>query len=113
MEDGMHASQVMLTVKPGKRCEVINCTEGVLLPALSKQKGFVDFVGLVVETSQDDLVGLHFWTSQSDEEAFRASPEFQNFMKMLMPLLERMDVYSYDVGRSTFHKINKGAAAYA
>jgi heme-degrading monooxygenase HmoA len=106
----MYARLMMLTVKPGKRHEAITHTENVLLPLLSKQKGFVDFVGLDVETSQDDLAGLFFWATKNDSEAFAASPQFKQFMEKAMPLLERIDAYSYNVGASTFHKISKGVA---
>ncbi len=105
----MHGDLCMLAVKPGKRDEVINVTME-FLSLSSKFSGFVDFIGLVADTSQDDVAGLWLFTNKSDADAFRATPEFKKFLEQLMPLLERIDVYGYQVGHTNFYKVAKGKA---
>lgn len=107
----MFARFAEANAKPGKRPEITNILTHELLPLLRRQQGFVDVVGLAADTNGDDGAGLTFWSSRHDAETFYESAEYKKVMDRVKPLTTQINVRTFTVETSTFHKIAAGKAA--
>lgn len=107
----MFARLVEAKDKAGKRNEIIAILENELQPALKKQQGFVDFVGLGSDASPEEGITLSFWATKADAERFYVTHEFKSILDRITPLVERMTVRTFNVEASTFHKVVAGAKA--
>ncbi len=107
----MFARLVEATSKPGKKTEVINILTNDLQPLLKKQQGFVDAVGLTGDVTPEEGATLTFWATKSDAERFYGTPEFMAIMGRIKPLLKEMNIHTFNVETSTFHKSAAGRAA--
>ncbi len=107
----MFARLVQATAKPGKKDEVRTILANEVTPLLQQQPGFVDAVGLTGEPNPQEGATLTFWKTKSDAETFYKAPEFTKLLARIQPLLEGMDIHTFNVETSTFHKIAAGKAA--
>jgi heme-degrading monooxygenase HmoA len=107
----MFARLVDATAKPGKKDEIFTILTSELAPLLKKQQGFVDAVGLIGDTNLQEGATLTFWRAKTDAETFYKTPEFTKIMERITPLVEHMNIRTFNVETSTFHKIAAGKAA--
>ncbi len=107
----MFARLVDATAKPGKKDEIFTILTNELAPLLKKQQGFVDAVGLTGDPNPQEGATLTFWMTKNDAETFYKTSEYTNIMERIKPLLEGMNIRTYNVETSTFHKIAAGEAA--
>ncbi len=108
----MFARVVEAPAKPGKRQEIVTILTNDLQPALKRQPGFVDFVGLTRDISPEDGMTITFWTTRADADRFYNSQEFKSkILDRITPLVEHMAVRAFNVEASTFHKVAAVTAA--
>ncbi len=107
----MFARLVQATAKPGKKDEVRTILENEVTPLLQKQPGFVDAVGLTGDLNPQEGAMLTFWKTKNDAETFYKTPAFTKLLDRMKPLFEQMDIHTFTVEASTFHKIAAGKAA--
>jgi heme-degrading monooxygenase HmoA len=107
----MFARLVEATAKPGKRNEIKAILTNELEPALKKQKGFVDAVGLASDTRPEDGITLTFWATKEDAERFYGTTEYRSKFDRITPLVENMTIRTFNVEASTFHKVTTVMAA--
>jgi heme-degrading monooxygenase HmoA len=108
----MFARLVEAPAKPGKKSEIVAILANELEPALKKQSGFVDFIGLASDTSPEEGITLTFWATKNDAERFYGTQEFKSkILDRITPLVENMTIRTFNVEVSTFHKVAAVKAA--
>jgi len=107
----MFARLIEATAKPGKKDEIVTILTNELLPVLKKQPAFVDVIGLSGDTAHDEGATLTFWKTKNEAETFYKTPEFTKIMDRITPLVERMNIRTFNVEISTMHKIAAAKAA--
>ena len=106
----MFARHVSMRLKPNTLVEFNRTIENEVIPLLQKQKGFRDEVVLTIPGGTE-AVGISFWDQKENAEAYNREnyPEVQ---KLLAKVVEGTpQVQTYEVSRSTFHKITARATA--
>ncbi len=106
----MFARHVSMRLKPNTLAEFNRTIENEVIPLLQKQKGFRDEVVLTIP-GETETVGISFWDQKENAEAYNREiyPEVQ---KLLAKVIEGTpQVQTYEVSRSTFHKIAARATA--
>jgi heme-degrading monooxygenase HmoA len=107
----MFARLVEATAKPGKKDDIFTILSNELLPVLKRQPAFVDTIGLSGDTAPQEGATLTLWKTKNDAETFYKTPEFTKLMDRITPLVERMNIRTFNVEVSTTHKIAAGKAA--
>jgi len=107
----MFARLVEATAKPGKKDEIVTILTNELLPVLKRQPAFVDAIGLSGDTVPEEGATLVFWKTKNEAETFYKAPEFTKIMDRITPLVERMNIRTFNVEISTTHKIAAAKAA--
>ncbi len=107
----MFARLVEATEKPGKKDEIFAILTNELLPLLKRQPGFVDTVGLSGDTNPREGATLTFWNTKNDADTFYKTAEFTAIFDRIKPLVEGMNIRTFNVETSTFHKIAAAKAA--
>jgi heme-degrading monooxygenase HmoA len=100
----MFARSVTIRLKPNSVAEFNRTFEKDILPRLQKQKGFRDGISLVASNGSE-VVGISLWDQREDAEAYNRTtyPEVQ---KLVAKVSEgTLQVQTYEVGSSTFHKV--------
>lgn len=67
----MFARFLELTVKPGKKPELIKALKNEILPIVSKCEGFVEMIPLDVEAETTRFYVMSLWHEKHDAEQFR------------------------------------------
>src|SRR5216683_381074 len=109
-EVDMFARHVSMRLKPNALAEFNRTIENEVIPLLQKQQGFRDEV-VLTNPSGTESVGISFWDQKENAEAYNREifPEVQ---KLLTKVIEGTpQVQTYEVSRSTFHKITARATA--
>ena len=107
----MFARLIEATAKPGKKDEIVTILTNELLPVLKRQPAFVDVIGLSGDTAHDEGATLTFWKTKNEAETFYKTLEFTKIMDRITPLVERMNIRTFNVDISTMHKIAAAKAA--
>ena len=105
----MFARKVHMHLKPNSVVEFTQRLEKDILPLLRKQKGFQDEITFVAQGGREAF-GISVWDKAENAEAYNRGtyPEVTKFLAMVVE--GTLEVETYDVASSTFHKI---AAAVA
>src|SRR5216117_4247340 len=106
----MYAHRVSVHLKPNSTAAFTQRLEQQVIPMLRKQKGFQDEITFVGSTGTEAF-GVSLWDNKESADAYNRGP-YAEVSKILAKLVDgtpRVD--TYEVSRSTFHKI--GAAALA
>jgi len=109
-EVDMFARHVSMRLKPNTLAEFNRTIENEVIPLLQKQKGFRDEVVLTIPGGTE-AVGISFWDQKENAEAYHREiyPEVQ---KLLAKVIEGTpQVQTYEVSRSTIHKVTARATA--
>jgi heme-degrading monooxygenase HmoA len=107
----MFTRVVSMTCKPGQAKQACNSIKDIALPILRKQKGFLDEIVLVSSTDPNEVLGLSFWNSREDAEAYHRE-QFPKIRERLEDALATAPIVeTYDVDISTAHRITAGKAA--
>jgi hypothetical protein len=106
----MFARKVYMHLKPNSSTQFTNSLETQVLPLLRKQKGFLDEITFV-NLTRSEAFGISLWDKAENAEAYnRAS--YPEVTKMLASVVEGpVQVETFDVTNSTFHKIAAAVAA--
>ena len=106
----MFTRMVECTIKLEQKEEFNNAVAAKVLPALSRQPGFVDVIGFTSDDRADHAYVLTFWKSKADAERFypHASPETELLEPLLLnpPVVEALYVTT-----SALHRVAAGRAA--
>ncbi len=106
----MFARSVSFHLKPGRATEFTQTLEKDVIPALRKQKGFVDEIAFVAPGGAD-AVGISVWDLKENAEAY-ARDGYAAVLKGLEPVVTGTpQVQTYEVSNSTFHKIGARVTA--
>ena len=106
----MFARHVSISLKPNLLAEFNRTIENEVIPLLQKQKGFKDEV-VLTNAEGTETVGISFWDQKENAEAYNREiyPQVQ---RLLAKVIEGTpQVQTYEVSRSTFHKIASRATA--
>lgn len=101
----MFARVLELTCKPNKRVEVVGILTNELLPLLKKQTGFVDALGFSSDVDLVHGITIGVWNSKHEAEHFYATPQYKAVMDRIKPLVEKLNIQTFDVVSSTIHTI--------
>ena len=83
------AQHVKVTVKPGKRDELIQQLQQLSAEVLTRASGCIYY--LISTTEEPDVVWIsELWTSKEAKDAVAMKPESAKAMKELMPLVASM-----------------------
>ena len=100
----MFARIVSMRLRPNTAAEFIQTIKKKILPILRKQKGFRDEITFVAP-SRTEAVGISFWDTKEQADAYDNGRGYADLLKQLTNLLEgTLRVRSYDVADSTAHK---------
>jgi hypothetical protein len=96
-------------LKPHSVAEFTQRLEKDVLPLLRKQKGFQDEITFVGQSGREAF-GISVWDKAEDAEAYNRAT-YPQVAKILASVIDgSLQVETFDVANSTFHKI---AAAVA
>jgi quinol monooxygenase YgiN len=102
----MFARVAEVTAKPGQASNVSQATRERLIPMLKQQPGFIDTLGLNSDTDSNHFVGITLWKSKEEAEKALASPQGQQFLQFIKPLLQSEPVFrTFNVETSTMHNL--------
>lgn len=68
----MYARHVTYHAEPGNRERVMDIVEGVMMPAIRQEIGFIDIL-LLIDESNNEYVGVSRWQTRGDAEAATTS----------------------------------------
>jgi hypothetical protein len=106
----MFARRVYMHLKPNSVAEFTQRLEKDILPLLRKQKGFQDEITFVGQGGRDAFA-ISLWDKAEDAEAYNRGT-YPEIAKTLATLVQgTLQVETFDVANSTFHKIAAAAAA--
>jgi hypothetical protein len=106
----MFAGHVCMRLKPNSLAEFNRTIENEVIPQLRKQRGFRDGV-VLTNPGGMETVGISFWDQKENAEAYNRET-FPEVQKLLAKVIEGTpQVQTYEVSRSTFHKIAARATA--
>jgi hypothetical protein len=105
----MFARRVYMHLKPNSVPEFTQRLEKDVLPLLRKQKGFQDEITFVGQSGREAFA-ISLWDKAENAEAYSREiyPEVTKFLATVVE--GALQVETYDVANSTFHKV-AGAAA--
>ena len=106
----MFARRVDMHLKSNSVVEFTQRLEKDILPLLRKQKGFQDEITFVGQGGKEAF-GISLWDTAENAEAYNRGT-YPEVTKFLATVVEgTLQVETYDVANSTFHKIAAAAAA--
>jgi heme-degrading monooxygenase HmoA len=108
----MFARRVYMHLKPNSVPEFTQRLEKDILPLLRKQKGFQDEITFVGQGGTEAF-GISLWDTAENAEAYNLAsyPEVRKFLDRVVE--GALQVETYDVANSTFHKIAAAVSASA
>jgi quinol monooxygenase YgiN len=105
----MFARTVSCHLKPGRAAEFAKLLDKDVIPVLRKQRGFQDEI-VFVSPGETDAVCISVWDQKENAETY-ARAAYPGVLKALEQVLEgTVQVQTYQVSNSTFHKIAARAA---
>jgi quinol monooxygenase YgiN len=105
----MFARTVSCHLKPGRAAEFTKLLDKDIIPVLRKQRGFQDEI-VFVSPGEIDAVCISVWDQKENAETY-ARAAYPGVLKALEQVLEgTVQVQTYEVSNSTFHKIAARAA---
>ena len=108
----MLARVVEVTIKGGKKHDVINIVLNELVSLLEKQPGFVAHETMSRQNDPNYALAATYWRTQEDAERCYSSPAYTNLLNKLTPLFNSdIRPVFYQVEVSTTQKIAFGKAA--
>jgi hypothetical protein len=100
----MFARKVSMHLKPYSAAEFTRTNKKEIIPILRKQKGFQDEVTCVAPGGTDAF-GISFWDKKASADAY-GRDSYAEVVKALAKVTDGvLQVQSYEVANSTFHKI--------
>jgi heme-degrading monooxygenase HmoA len=106
----MFARRVYMRLKPNSIAEFTQRLEKDILPLLRKQKGFQDEITFVSQGGSEAFA-ISLWDKAEDAEAYNRGT-YPEVTKFLATVVEgALQVATYDVANSTFHKVGAAVAA--
>ena len=101
---------VECTIKPELKDNFRDALSSKVLPAINKQPGFVDLIGLVSDDLSDHALVITLWHSK--EDADRLYHQTEPVVDLLTPFLTKSPgVEQFYVTTSVSHRIAVGRAA--
>jgi len=106
----MFARRVYMHLKPNSVAELTQKLEKDVLPLLRKQKGFQDEITFVGQGGREAFA-ISLWDKAENAEAYNRGT-YPEVTKILATIVEgTLQVETFDVANSTFHRIAAAAAA--
>lgn len=106
----MFARRVYMHLKPNSVPEFTQRLEKDIVPLLRKQKGFQDEITFVGQGGREAFA-ISLWDKAENAEAYNRGT-YPEVTKFLATVVEgALQVETYDVASSTFHKVAAVAAA--
>jgi heme-degrading monooxygenase HmoA len=106
----MFTRVVSMQLKPNTAREFLELFDKEILPVLRKQPGFRDEL-LFVDPGGPEVVAISLWDSKESRDTYSRTT-FPEVLKTLAKVTSGAPkVGTFQVARSTFHKIAVGAAA--
>lgn len=106
----MFARKVSMQLKPNSVAEFKNKIENEIIPALRKQKGFLDEITFLYPNGKE-VHAFSLWETAEDAEAYNRG-SYPALAKSMAPLIEGvLRVQTYEVLNSTIHKIATAVSA--
>ena len=90
----MFARFLEMTVKPGKKPELLRKMREEVLPILKKYNSFLDMIPLEVETEPTKFYAISLWHEKLDAEKYE-SENFDKVQAIYKPLLTAPIVVKY------------------
>ena len=108
----MLARVVEVSIKGGKKQEVVKILQNELLPVLQKQPGFVAYETLASDTDPNITTSITYWQNKDDADSCYSMPAYTTILNKLRPLLSNeIKPVLHHVEISTTHRIAFGKAA--
>lgn len=106
----MFARRVYMHLKPNTVAEFTQRIEKDILPLLRKQKGFQDEIAFVGQGGKEAFA-ISLWDKAENAEAYNRAtyPEVAKFLSSVVE--GSIQVETYEVANSTFHKVAAAATA--
>ena len=82
----MFARFLEMTIKPGKKPELIKAIKDEIIPTLKSYKGFSDVIHLEVETDPSKFFAVSIWHDRMDLEKY-TKEDFPKIKAILDPFL--------------------------
>ncbi|HEX6905667.1 MAG TPA: antibiotic biosynthesis monooxygenase [Terriglobales bacterium] len=82
----MFARFLELTIKPGKKLELVKTIKDEIIPTLKSYKGFSDVIHLEVETDPSKFFAISIWRDRMDLEKY-TKEDFTKIKALLDPFL--------------------------
>lgn len=102
---------VKASILPQKQEEFRRIMREQIVPALTRQPGFVDHISIVSEKNPGESLSITFWQSRQDAENYGRG-EYGRLINLVRPCLSgQADVSTYSVETSTVHRIAPEKAA--
>ena len=106
----MFARRVYMHLKPNCVAELTQKLEKDVLPLLRKQKGFQDEITFVGQGGREAFA-ISLWDKAENAEAYNRGT-YPEVTKILAAVVEgTLQVETFEVANSTFHRIAAAAAA--
>jgi hypothetical protein len=106
----MFARRVYMHLKPDSVAELTQKLEKDVLPLLRKQKGFQDEITFVGQGGREAFA-ISLWDKAENAEAYNRGT-YPEVTKILAAVVEgTLQVETFEVANSTFHRIAAAAAA--
>jgi hypothetical protein len=106
----MFARRVYMHLKPNSVAELTQKLEKDVLPLLRKQKGFQDEITFVSQGGREAFA-ISLWDKAENAEAYNRGT-YPEVTKILAAVVEgTLQVETFEVANSTFHRIAAAAAA--
>ena len=106
----MFARRVYMHLKPNSVAEFTQRLEKDVLPLLRKQKGFQDEITFIGQGGREAFA-ISLWDKAENAEAYNRGT-YAEVTKFLATVVEGvLQVETYDVANSTFHKVAAAASA--
>jgi quinol monooxygenase YgiN len=83
----MFARVIEFTPKLEKKEELFKVVRQEVLPILRKQPGFLEYMPLIPETTNEKFITIGLWTSKNDAERFMRNEAFAKVQQILIPFL--------------------------
>ena len=104
----MFARNVRMQLKPNSTAQFTQLLEKEVLPVLRKQDGFQEELAFVVPNGTE-AIAISFWQTKENADAYSRSA-YPEVLKTLNKVVDGSpQLQTYEVCRSTIHKINARA----
>jgi len=106
----MFARHVSMALKPNSAADFTRTMKNLIIPLLRKQKGFLEVITLIVPDGTE-AVEISLWDQKENAAAYYRRT-YPHVLELLARVVEAaLEVKSYEVTNSTYHKVAARAAA--